>query len=83
MVSVSWRLERTTTEGVFVPVLITADLIVKQPDGTGRIDVEMMVKRALAMGLEPDVAWQLESQRVEPHPVQIAPPGLLPCSPGE
>ena len=74
--SVSFRLQRTTVESAFVSVPLTADLIVEQPDGTGRIDVSKMVQRAIEMGQAPDVAWQPESQQVQPHPIQTPPPGL-------
>ena len=46
--SVSFRLQRTTTETAFVKVPVTADLMIEQPDGTGRIDVGRMVARALS-----------------------------------
>jgi hypothetical protein len=74
--SVSFRLQRTTTESAFVNVPILADLMIEQPDGTGRIDVEKMVARALEMGQAADVSWQRESKQVQPHPVQMPPPGL-------
>jgi hypothetical protein len=74
--SVSFRLQRTTTEVAFVSVPVTADLIVEQPDGTGRIDVTKIVERAVEMGQAPGVVWQSESQQVQPHPIQAPPPGL-------
>jgi hypothetical protein len=74
--SVSFRLQRTTTEVAFVSVPVTADLIIEQPDGTGRIDVAKMVRRAIEMRQAPSVAWKPESQQVPPHPIQTPPPGL-------
>jgi hypothetical protein len=74
--SVSFRLQRTTTEVAFVSVPVTADLRIEQPDGTGRIDVAKMVQRAIEMGQAAGVEWQPESQRVQPHPIQTPPPGL-------
>jgi hypothetical protein len=74
--SVAFRLQRTTTEVAFVSVPVTADLIIEQPDGTGRIDVAKMVQRATEMGQAPGVAWQPESQQVQPHPTQTPPSGL-------
>jgi hypothetical protein len=74
--SVSFRLQRTTTEFAFVSVPVSADLMVEQPDGTGRIDVAKMVERAIEMGRAPGVAWQPEDQQVQPHPIQMPPPGL-------
>lgn len=74
--SVSFRLQRTTTEFALVSVPVTGDLIVAQSDGTGRIDVEEIVRRAVELGHAADVVWQAEGQRVEPHPIQMPPPGL-------
>jgi hypothetical protein len=74
--SVSFRLQRTTTEAAFVSVPVTDDLIVEQPDGTGRIDVTRLVQRAVEMGQAPGVVWQPEGQQVQPHPIQTPPPGL-------
>jgi hypothetical protein len=74
--SVSFRLLRTTTEVAFVSVSVTADLIVEQPDGTGRIDSAKMVQRALELGQSPDVVWYPQDQQVQPHPIQKPPPGI-------
>ncbi len=73
--SVSFRLQRTTTEVAFVSVPVTADLMIEQPDGTARIDVARMVQRAIELGQAPGVAWQPESRQVQPHPIQTPPPG--------
>ena len=74
--SVSFRLQRTTIEFTFVSVPVTADLLVQQPDGTGQIDVDKMVQRAIEMGKASGVVWQSEEQQVQPHPIQTPPPGL-------
>jgi hypothetical protein len=74
--SVSFRLQRKTTEFAFVSVPVTADLMVEQPDGTGRIDVAKMVQRAVDMAQALGVAWQIEDQTVQPHSIQTPPPGL-------
>jgi hypothetical protein len=76
--SISFRLRRTTTEVAFVSVPVTEDLMIAQPDGTGRIDVGKMVQRAIEIGEAPGVEWHAEDQRVEPHPIQTPPPGLTP-----
>ena len=73
---VSFRLQRTTTEFAFVSVPVTGDLMVERPDGTGRIDVDRMVQRAVEMGQASGVLWQLEEEEIRPHPIQTAPPGL-------
>jgi len=74
--SVSFRLQRTTTEFAFVSVPVTGDLMIEQPDGSGRIDVAKMVQRAIEIGQASGVAWQPEGQQVQPHPIQTPPPGL-------
>jgi hypothetical protein len=74
--SVSFRLQRTTDEFAFVSVPVTADLMIVQPDGTGRIDVTKMVQRAVEMGHAANVAWQVENRSVHPHPIQTPPPGV-------
>ena len=74
--SVSFRLQRTTTEFAFVSVPVTGDLMIEQPDGTGRIDVAKMVERAIEMGQASGVSWQPEGQQVQPHPIQTPPLGL-------
>lgn len=72
--SISVRLQRTTTEFAFVSIPATADLIAEQPDGTGRLDAARMIERGVEMGKQPGVAWQHESQEVQPHPLQVPPP---------
>jgi hypothetical protein len=71
--SISFRLQRTTTEFAFVSVPVTADLMVEQPDGTPRMDVAKMMQRAFEMPQGPEVAWQPEEQQVQPHPMQTPP----------
>ncbi|WP_435016987.1 hypothetical protein TA3x_004573 [Tundrisphaera sp. TA3] len=72
--SISWRLRRTTTDYAFVSVPVTGDLMIEQPDGTGRIDVPRMVERAIEMSRAEGVVWHPEGQQIEPHPIQT-PPG--------
>jgi hypothetical protein len=74
--SVSFRLQRTTTEFAFVSVPVTGDLMIEQPDGTARIDASKMVQRAMEMGRASGIAWQPEAQQVQPHPIQTPPPEL-------
>jgi hypothetical protein len=57
-------------------VPVTADLLVEQLDGAGRLDVDKLVQRAIEMGRAEGVAWQPEEQLVYPHPTQTPPPGL-------
>lgn len=74
--SVSFRLQRTTTEYTLVSVPVSADLMIEQPDGSVRIDVAKMVQRAIETSQDQGVAWQLEDQQVRPHPIQSPPPEL-------
>jgi hypothetical protein len=50
--------------------------MIQQPDGTGRIDVAKMAQRAIEFGGAPEVAWQVENQQIQPHPIQTPPPHL-------
>lgn len=72
--SISFRLQRITTESTFVSVPVTDDLIVPHPDGTGRLDVEKVAQRAVEMGQASAVVWQTEEQQVQLHPIQMPPP---------
>jgi hypothetical protein len=71
--SISFRLQRVTVEYAFVKVPVTSDIVVKQPDGTGRIDAEMTVQRAIELGRSVTLTWHPEEQQIQPHPIQIAP----------
>jgi hypothetical protein len=72
--SILIRVQRVTTEYAFVRVPVTSEIIVAQPDGTGRIDPEKMVRGAIQMAEATDIAWHREDQRIQPHPIQ-KPPG--------
>jgi hypothetical protein len=74
--SVTFRLQRTTTESAFVSVPVTSDLIVVMNDGKGRLAVEKMLLRAAKLGADVNLDWQFERRVVEPHPVQSLPPML-------
>ena len=73
--SVSFRLQRTTTEDTFVSVPITDELMIEQPDGSAKLDVEKLVARAVEIGLEPHVVWTPEGTEITPHSIQKPPPG--------
>jgi hypothetical protein len=75
--SISYRLQRVTTEFSFVKVPVTGDILDRQADGTGRINVDRMVQRAIALAMLPDVFWQVEEQRVQTHPIQTTPPDVM------
>jgi hypothetical protein len=74
--SISLRLRKTTTEEAFVRVPVTGELIVWQADGTGRIDSDKLIHRAIEIGKDSGIGWQREGEVVEPHPIQTPPPGL-------
>jgi hypothetical protein len=65
-----------TTEYAFVSVPLTSDLTIAKPDGTGQIDVDKLVQRAVEMAQAPGVAWQKEEQQIKPHPIQRTPTDL-------
>jgi hypothetical protein len=44
--------------------------MIPQPDGTGRLNVEMMVARAAEISRSPGVKWYTEQQEIGPHPLQ-------------
>jgi hypothetical protein len=71
--SVSFRLRRISTEYGYLSVPITEDLVIRLDDGSGRIDVEKMVQRAIEMRASPEVTWLPENQEIQPHPIQQAP----------
>jgi hypothetical protein len=75
--SISYRLQRVTTEFSFVKVPVTSDILDRQADGTGRVNVERMVQRAIALAMLANVFWQVEEQRVQPHPIQTPPPDVI------
>ena len=75
MHSISFRVQRTTTEAAFIKVPLTADLITEQPDGSGRLDVEKLMVRVVELGGAGDVVWEVESSTIAPHPTQTPPPG--------
>ncbi len=68
--SVQFRLQRVTTEYCYINVPVTSDLMISQPDGTGRLNVESMVNRAVEISQFPDVKWYIEDHTTSPHPVQ-------------
>ena len=72
--SVSFRLQRATTEHAFVRVPVTSDLMIDAGDGTARIDTEKMIQRAVEVGSANQDSWELEEQHVQPHPIQMPPP---------
>lgn len=76
--SIRVRLQRTTVEESSVRVPLTEELIIRQPDGTGRIDVSKIWERAVTMGQSSSLEWERESQQIQPHPVQKLPAGISP-----
>jgi hypothetical protein len=71
--SVSVRLQRITTEFAFVSVPVSDDLVIQQPDGSGRLNAAKLMERALQLGQAPEVMWRLEDRQVQLHPVQTPP----------
>ena len=48
--------------------------MIEQPDGTMKLDVEMVTQYALKLGQDSELVWQTEDQNIHLHPIQIAPP---------
>jgi hypothetical protein len=74
--SVSFRLQRVTTESADVSILLTPDFF--QASGTGpvgkRINIYKLVQVAIEEGRLPSTVWKLDGEPViKPHPVQTPP----------
>jgi len=54
---VSFRVRRTTTEYTFVGVPVNGEVMIEQPDGTGRLDVKKMTQLAIEMARAADTKW--------------------------
>jgi hypothetical protein len=52
-----------TTGFAHVSVPLTSDIMIPQPDGTGRIDGARMVQRSIELGSAAGVTWQVEECR--------------------
>jgi hypothetical protein len=71
--SISYRLLRTTTENAFVNVPVTSSLMIKQEDGSKKLDVEKVSNQAIQFGKQFAQEWQPEDCKVEIHPIQTPP----------
>jgi len=71
---VSFRVRRTTTEYTFVGVPVNGEVMIEQPDGTGRLDVKKMTQLAIEMARAADTKWYEEDRRIEIHPIQTPRP---------
>jgi hypothetical protein len=75
--SVSFRLQRLTSESAHVSVPITDDLFVASADNPSQmsVDPEKLVAVAIEIARRlPSTAWKTEGEPlVQPHPVQTAP----------
>ena len=71
--SVSLRLRRVTVEYAYVNVPIVDEVVKPDGEGVGRIDFAELTRRALEMGVEPEVVWYREDRSIEPHPLQKSP----------
>jgi hypothetical protein len=76
--SIVVRLQRVTTEYVYLSVPVTNAMMDKEPtaDGSYRVGSEALFAEAQRRAREPDVAWQLDGEpRVGLHPEQTSPTG--------
>jgi hypothetical protein len=79
--SISVRLCRITTEEAYVSVPVTEALMQSEPDADGafHLDDAKVVAEAVAMGSRLS-SWQVEEQDIQPHPIQKAPPHVVPIA---
>ncbi len=75
--SIQVRVQRTTTEHAFILVPVTSEVIIQKPDGTGTLDPEQVMHRALQLAASPEMQWLPEGCETQLHPVQ------RPREPGE
>jgi hypothetical protein len=75
--SVQFRLQRVTSEYCYINVPVTHDLMIPQPDGSAKLDVNRLVARAAELSNASGVTWYPEEKTVGPHPIQ------KPMEPGE
>jgi hypothetical protein len=73
--AISFKLQRTTLESTYVSVPVTQDVVIVQPDGSVKLDVDKLVTYAIEMGSKPECGWEVESSDVQLHPIQMPQPG--------
>jgi hypothetical protein len=74
--SVSFRLQRVTTETAHVSVPLSEDLWQPNPDGSGTftINTEKLLATAIELGRLPSTRWTVDGDvLITPHPVQTPP----------
>ncbi|WP_223650197.1 hypothetical protein [Hymenobacter psoromatis] len=72
--SVRLRLRREVVEDSYVSVIIDEKVTTEQEDGSFKIDFEKLAAEAIRISTNPQVDWQAESSRTEPHPLQTVMP---------
>jgi hypothetical protein len=73
--SIAVRLQRCTTEEVYLSVPVDAAIMQDEPaaDGSSRIDPGKLWAEAIRLA-DQSANWTIEDRRVIPHPIQKAPP---------
>jgi len=74
--SVSFRLQRVTTEAAHVSVPLSDDLWLPNPDGSGTftLNSDKLAAIAIEMGKLPSTSWTVDDDVVITlHPLQIPP----------
>jgi hypothetical protein len=74
--SVSFRLQRVTTETAHVSVPLSEELWQPNSDGSGTltINTEKLIATAIELGRLPSTRWSFDGDvLITPHPVQISP----------
>lgn len=63
--SIALRLRRVTYEDAYVEAPATGAIVKANDDGTGSIDVEAVVAKAIRIGQDDRVQWMIEETQVE------------------
>jgi hypothetical protein len=76
--SISFRLQRVTTETAYVSVPLTAEVLLPNIEtGTATIDTDRLVQVALNLGKSSSTLWSIEGEQIITlHPIQQAPDTL-------
>lgn len=72
--SIQLRLRREIVQDAYVSVFVDEKVLTQQEDGSLKIDFEKLVAEAVRISNDPRMDWQLESSRVELHPLQAVRP---------
>lgn len=72
--SIALRLRRVTYEDAYIAIPVTDAVVRPKPDGSSGIDPDALWAEGVRIGQDSRVEWQIESTRIEVHPIQQAAP---------